>query len=202
MIQCTASTPGPVLSTAASPHPIAIEPVPGALHSMQELSRSIPSRYLPLENILFSCSGSLSHCFSLLPQPSSSPQAPQPSPLTSAAKRSATSSIEYWDASLAHSPEFASAIGDKRYNDKLSDYSVKAFNDWLATEQDYSDAAGRHRSHGFTEQEKTSRELAAPRPDDDQEGCRIQRMGDAGQPDGRHLLRLSAPRRRSSASPR
>ena len=42
---------------------------------------------------------------------------------------------EYWEANLEHSPEFASSIGDKRYNDKISDFSVKAFNDWLATEQ-------------------------------------------------------------------
>ena len=40
---------------------------------------------------------------------------------------------EYWEAELKHAPEFASSIGDKRYNDKLTDYSVRAINDWLAS---------------------------------------------------------------------
>src|SRR5579863_3051112 len=38
---------------------------------------------------------------------------------------------QYWDAYLEHDPEFASEIGDKRFNDKISDYSVKAMNAWL-----------------------------------------------------------------------
>ena len=44
---------------------------------------------------------------------------------------------EYWDANLENSPEFASTIGDSRFNDKISDVSVKAFNNWLATEQTF-----------------------------------------------------------------
>ena len=49
---------------------------------------------------------------------------------------------EYWEDSLKHDPEFASSIGDKRYNDKITDYSVQAVNDRLAEEQELSDAAG------------------------------------------------------------
>ena len=41
---------------------------------------------------------------------------------------------------LEHSPEFASMLGDKRYNDRISDYSVKAENAWLAREQNLPDA--------------------------------------------------------------
>ncbi len=33
---------------------------------------------------------------------------------------------EQWEYTLSHSPEFASILGDKRWNDKLSDLSVKA----------------------------------------------------------------------------
>ena len=44
---------------------------------------------------------------------------------------------EYWQDNLRHSPEFASSIGDKRYNDQISDYSVKAYNEGLEREQGY-----------------------------------------------------------------
>ncbi|HMF08341.1 MAG TPA: DUF885 domain-containing protein [Thermoanaerobaculia bacterium] len=33
---------------------------------------------------------------------------------------------EQWEYTLSHSPEFASILGDKRWNDKLSDLSIKA----------------------------------------------------------------------------
>ena len=53
-------------------------------------------------------------------------------------RRKALSNLyaQYWDALLDHSPEFASAIGDNRFADKLSDLSPKAANDWIAREQD------------------------------------------------------------------
>src|SRR4029078_1241206 len=41
---------------------------------------------------------------------------------------------DYWEQTLKRQPEFASSLGDKRYNDQVSDYSVKAINDWLAVE--------------------------------------------------------------------
>ena len=33
---------------------------------------------------------------------------------------------DYWEDRLKHDPEFASEIGDLRYNDQISDYSVAA----------------------------------------------------------------------------
>src|SRR5579863_3321493 len=66
---------------------------------------------------------------------------------------------EYWDANLANSPEFASTIGDKRFNDKVGDFSVKAVNDWLAREQDFLLKLAAIDPSGFTDQEKISRDL-------------------------------------------
>src|SRR3569833_290767 len=43
---------------------------------------------------------------------------------------------DYWERTLKRQPEFASSLGDKRYNDQISDYSVKALNEWLSVEQD------------------------------------------------------------------
>jgi uncharacterized protein (DUF885 family) len=66
---------------------------------------------------------------------------------------------EYWQDNLRHSPEFASLLGDKRYNDQVSDLSVKAFNDGLAREQAFFLRLAAIDPTGFTDQEKISREL-------------------------------------------
>jgi uncharacterized protein (DUF885 family) len=78
---------------------------------------------------------------------------------------------EYWDAYLQHSPEFASEIGDKRFNDQISDYSVKAYNDWLAAEQNYMLRLAAIDPAGLTDQEKTSRDLLLRRFTDDEEAA-------------------------------
>ena len=44
---------------------------------------------------------------------------------------------DYWEDRLKHDPEFASLIGDKRYNDQISDQSVQAVNDELARERNF-----------------------------------------------------------------
>ncbi len=44
---------------------------------------------------------------------------------------------DYWEDNLAHVPEFASTLGDKRWNDQISDYSVKAYNQSLEREQGF-----------------------------------------------------------------
>src|SRR5450432_1845768 len=66
---------------------------------------------------------------------------------------------QFWEASLEHSPEFASSIGDKRYNDQISDYSVKALNAWVEREQNYMLKLAAIDPTGFNDSEKTSREI-------------------------------------------
>jgi uncharacterized protein (DUF885 family) len=78
---------------------------------------------------------------------------------------------EYWEDRLKHDPEFASSIGDKRYNDQISDYSVQAVNDELAREQNYLLRLAVIDPTGFTEQEKTSQELLIRRFELDQEAA-------------------------------
>src|SRR5277367_1026060 len=63
----------------------------------------------------------------------------------SAATRSKALSVllaEIWQDHLKHSPEFASSIGDKRYNDQLTDYSPKEVNAELARGVDYIQRLG------------------------------------------------------------
>jgi uncharacterized protein (DUF885 family) len=98
------------------------------------------------------------------------PQAPA---ATVEANRKALNQVfeDYWQDGLAHSPEFASTLGDKRYNDKISDYSVKAFNEGLAREQGFLMRLAAIDPTGFTDQEKISRDLLLRDITDDQEAA-------------------------------
>ena len=80
---------------------------------------------------------------------------------------------EYWQASLEHSPEFASSLGDKRYNDRIDDYSVQAENAWLAREENFLMRLASIDSTGFTGQEKISRELLLRQFADDAEAAQF-----------------------------
>jgi uncharacterized protein (DUF885 family) len=77
------------------------------------------------------------------------------------ARRQAMNAVfqDYWDDALEHAPEFASSIGDKRFNDKIADRSVKAFHEALAREHAFYMRLAAIDTTGFTEQEKISREL-------------------------------------------
>jgi len=78
---------------------------------------------------------------------------------------------DYWQDNLRHSPEFASSIGDKRYNDQISDYSVKAYNDGLAREQGFLMRLAAIDPTGLAEQETISRELLLRQFTEDQEAA-------------------------------
>ncbi len=80
---------------------------------------------------------------------------------------------EYWQAYLEANPEFASTIGDKRWNDKLSDFSVRANNEWLQREQGWLMRLAAIDPTGFTDQEKISRELLLRRFTEDEEGAQF-----------------------------
>ena len=78
---------------------------------------------------------------------------------------------EYWQDNLRHAPEFASSLGDKRYNDQISDYSVKAYNDGLAREQGFLLRLAAIDPTGFTAQEMISRDLLFRQFTEDQEAA-------------------------------
>jgi uncharacterized protein (DUF885 family) len=78
---------------------------------------------------------------------------------------------DYWEDYLAHNPEFASTIGDKRFNDKISDYSVTAVNDELSRGQNFLLRLAQIDPTGLSDQEKTSRDLLLRKLADEQEGA-------------------------------
>ena len=66
---------------------------------------------------------------------------------------------QIWEDELSHAPEFASIIGDKRWNDQLSDYSVEAYNQQLARGRDYLRRLGEIDTTGLSDQEVVSKDL-------------------------------------------
>jgi uncharacterized protein (DUF885 family) len=108
-----------------------------------------------------------------LPSPAASAQKLTAAPLSANAsvedRRKALNALiqRFWDAYLEHEPEFASTIGDMRFNDKVSDYSAEARNQWLEQEQNLMMRLAAIDPAGFTDSEKTSREMLLRRFADD-----------------------------------
>lgn len=89
-------------------------------------------------------------------------QTETPAVTTSVATRSKALSAlldQIWQDRLKHSPEFASSIGDKRYNDQLTDYSAKEVNAGLARGRDYIQRLSEIDTTGLSEQERLSADL-------------------------------------------
>jgi uncharacterized protein (DUF885 family) len=77
------------------------------------------------------------------------------------ARRKAFQSLlaEQWEYTLSHSPEFASILGDKRWNDKVSDFSQKAIDDDLAKTKEFLGRFDAIDTTGFPDQEALTRTL-------------------------------------------
>jgi len=107
--------------------------------------------------------------FPLFAQPASSSTPGNPAATEQNRKELNAVFHDYWEDHLKHNPEFASSLGDKRYNDQISDYSVKAQNDTLAREQNFLMRLAAIDTAGLTSQEKISRVLLMRDFADDQE---------------------------------
>lgn len=66
---------------------------------------------------------------------------------------------EQWDYTLSHSPEFASILGDKRWNDKLSDFSQEEIERDLAKTKEFLDRFEAIDPTDFPDQEALTRTL-------------------------------------------
>ena len=102
--------------------------------------------------------------------------APAGAQVASVAARTATLNTifaDYWQDQMKHQPEFASTLGDKRYNDQLSDYSAKAVNDGLAREQAFILRLAEVDTTGLPTQVKLSADLLMRSMTEDMEGARF-----------------------------
>jgi uncharacterized protein (DUF885 family) len=100
-------------------------------------------------------------------------QAPAADSVAARSKSLSTLFGEIWEDRLKHSPEFASFLGDKRYNDQWTDYSVAEVNAALARGRVFLDRLSEIDTTGLTPQEVLSRNLMVRELTDAQEGARF-----------------------------
>ena len=104
----------------------------------------------------------------VLPSPSAAPE--------SASARSQELSrlfADIWEDNLKHNPEYASFLGDKRYNDQLTDYSVAAVNASLERGRKFIERLSLIDTTGLSDQEQLSAELMLRSLTEGQEGARF-----------------------------
>jgi uncharacterized protein (DUF885 family) len=103
--------------------------------------------------------------------PLAPPQQPPASPSSTVAQREkALNAVfsDYWEQQLKDSPEFASTLGDKRYDDQLSDYSVAGYNAHLEHDRAFLDRLGAIDTAGLAAQEQLSKDLLVRKLVDEQ----------------------------------
>ena len=101
---------------------------------------------------------------------------------------------EQWEYNLSHSPEFASILGDKRWNDKLSDFSQAAIDADLAKTADFLQRFQAIDTTGFPEQEKLNQELMVRGLKETLEGARFKDwLMPVNQISGLHLIAAQFP---------
>ena len=92
-----------------------------------------------------------------------------------AARSAALSSLfkDIWEDQLKRSPEFASSLGDRRYNDQLTDHSPKAINEELGRRREFFARLSAIDLSGLSEQERLSAELMQRELIEDEEAARF-----------------------------
>ena len=80
---------------------------------------------------------------------------------------------DIWQDKLRHDPEYATYLGDKRYDTELTDYSPRAINDALARGRGYIDRLSAIDTTGLPHQEQLSAELMLRSLIEDQEGAQF-----------------------------
>ena len=96
---------------------------------------------------------------------------------------------EQWEYTMRTSPEWASMLGDKRYNDQVSDFSEEAIETRLAESREFLERFEAIDTSGFTVQEALNRDLMVHRLERGIEGARFKpwRMP-VNQMSGVHLM--------------
>jgi uncharacterized protein (DUF885 family) len=95
---------------------------------------------------------------------------------------------DIWQDKLRHQPEYATYLGDKRYDSELSDLSPRAVNDSLARGRAFIERVSGIDTTGLPQQERLSAELMLRSLIEDQEAAQFKEWEmPANQYDGLHL---------------
>ena len=121
-----------------------------------------------LASACVSITGAAAPAQALTASPSTAPESP-------ADRSKALNALfnDIWQDNLKHSPEYASTLGDKRYNDQLTDYSAKAVNASLERGRDFITRLSAIDTTGLPDQEQLSAQLMLRSLIEQQEGARF-----------------------------
>ncbi|HEX3527801.1 MAG TPA: DUF885 family protein [Thermoanaerobaculia bacterium] len=101
---------------------------------------------------------------------------------------------EQWEYSLSHAPEFASILGDKRWNDQISDFSQAAIDADHAKTRDFLQRFEAIDTTGFPEQEALNQALMVRNLKEELEGAKFKGwLMPVNQISGIHLLVAQFP---------
>ncbi len=112
------------------------------------------------------------------------------------ARRDALNALlaEQWEYTLSNSPEFASILGDKRWNDKVSDFSQAAIDADLAKTHEFLKRFEAVDTTGFPEQEVLNKELMVRGLEEGIEGAKFKGwLMPVNQMSGIHLMAPQFP---------
>ena len=80
---------------------------------------------------------------------------------------------DIWQDKLRHEPEYATTLGDKRYDDQLTDFSPRAYNESLARGRAFIERLAAIDTTGLPHQAQLSAELMLRSLIEDQEAARF-----------------------------
>jgi uncharacterized protein (DUF885 family) len=101
---------------------------------------------------------------------------------------------EQWEYNLSHSPEFASILGDKRWNDQMSDFSQAGIDRDLAKSREFLRRFEAVDTTGFPEQEMLNQELMVRNLREGIEGAKLKPwLMPVNQMSGIHLIAAQFP---------
>ncbi|HEV2647354.1 MAG TPA: DUF885 domain-containing protein [Acidobacteriaceae bacterium] len=117
----------------------------------------------------------LAHAAPGQPAPSSAPPLTTQAPTTDDTASRTLSRLfnDIWQDKLSHSPEYATFLGDKRYDSELSDLSPRAVNDALARGRTFIDRLSAIDTTLLSHQEQLSAELMQRSLIEDQEAAQF-----------------------------
>jgi uncharacterized protein (DUF885 family) len=99
------------------------------------------------------------------------PAAPTAQDIAARSRQLARLFDDIWQDKLSHSPEYATYLGDKRFDDQLSDFSPRAFNDSLARGRAFIQSLAAIDTTGLSHQEQLSAQLMLRSLIEDQEAA-------------------------------
>jgi len=135
----------------------------------------------------------LGACATAAPRPAA---APPSAAAAAAANREALASLlaDHWEHFLAHSPEYASLLGDHRHDDKSSDLSAAAVAIELARTREYLARFQALATAGLSEQEALTRTLMIRAFEEELAGARFESWKTpVNQMSGLHLMAAQFP---------